>query len=88
MPFPALSPNCLRKRSRSGNDTMLGERITSEETRAKAVESFHSEQLDSLSQSKLNKNGDMMTGDLTVSSSGSIVLGQLYLLRNCLESPC
>jgi hypothetical protein len=65
--------------SRSGNDTMLGERITSEETRAKAVESFHSEQLDSLSQSKLNKGGDTMTGDLMVSSSGSIVLEDSYL---------
>ena len=65
--------------SRSGNDTQLGERITSEESRATAVESLHGEQLSSLDASKLNKAGDMMTGDLMVASSGSIVLEDSYL---------
>ena len=65
--------------SRSGNDTQLGLRIDSEETRAKAVESLHGEQLDSLSQSKLNNSSGIMYGDLTVANTGSLIMEDCFI---------
>jgi len=65
--------------SRASADSSLGVLVASEEIRAKAVESGHQEMLDSLESAKLNKSGGMVSGELTVASTGSLILEDSYL---------
>ena len=65
--------------SRAAADTALGIRVDEEKIRAEAVESYHGEQLESLIQNKVNKAGDTFTGDLTVASTGSIVMEDSFI---------
>ena len=65
--------------ARAAADVALGLRVDDEKTRAEAIESYHGEQLESLIQNKVNKAGDTFTGDLTVASSGSLVMEDSFI---------